>query len=441
MKLRNLVVAAIVLAALSAGVWWAKKHPSASTTAAATPPVQKIADIPQSKVQGIDISKKGSATLTLQAHNGRWSITSPGQYPADQDAVTTFLSALSPLNADTVVDDHPKDVAQFGLSDPQLSVTVHEANGKSDQFLLGSDVPAGSLTYLRTGAKPTVYAVANSVKSSFDKSVNDLRDKRLLTFDSNKVTSVDLVSSKGDLEFAKNNQGDWQIAKPQPARADSFQVEELLRKLADAKMDPSTNADNQKKIDAAFAGAQPVGMAKLTDAAGTQSLEVRKSKDDYYAKSSVVKGDYKISTDLGQEVGKSPDDFRNKKIFDFGFSDPTKLVVQQGSSEKTYARSGTDWKASGQTMDAGSVQALIDKLRDVAATKFVTSGFTSPMLTVAITSNDGKRSEKAEFAKVNDGYLARRGNEPTLYQVDNKAVSDILEAGKGIKPAAPGGKK
>ncbi len=437
MKPRSLVVAALILIALSGAVWWAKKHPESGTAATpATPAAVKLADIPQSQVKGIEIAKKGAAPLALQAANGRWAITSPDQYPADQEAVTTLLSAVSPLNADTVVDEKPKNVEQFGLNDPTITVTLHETNGKTDQFFIGSDVPANSLVYARLGSKPAVYAVASTFKTSIDKSENDLRDKRLLTFDTGKLTAVELDSSKGELAFGKNNLGDWQITKPHPERADSFQVEELLRKLGDAKMDLSGSADDRKKAAASFATGSPVGAAKVTDTAGMQGLEVRKVKDDYYARSTVVKGVYKISADLGQAVAKSLDDFRNKKIFDFGFSDPTKIGVQQDASTKQLLRSGSDWKMDGKTMDAGSVQAFIDKARDLAATKFLPGGFTSPIATISITSNDGKRFEKVEFAKSADGYFARRENEPVVYQLDAKPVNDMLDASKAIKPAA-----
>ena len=88
-------------------------------------------------------------------------------------------------------------------------------------------------------------------------------------------------------------------------------------------------------------------------------------------------------------------------------------------------RSGTDWKTGSQTIDAGTVQAFIDKLRDLAAAKFSTTGFTTPAFRIAVTSNDGKRVEKVDFAKVTDGYMARRENEPALYQIDTKAADDI----------------
>ncbi|MGH9583451.1 MAG: hypothetical protein ACRD4O_10990, partial [Bryobacteraceae bacterium] len=105
-------------------------------------------------------------------------------------------------------------------------------------------------------------------------------------------------------------------------------------------------------------------------------------------------------------------------------------------------RSGTDWKSNGKTMDPAAVQALIDDLRDLTSTKFLTKGFTNPDLSVTVTSNNGKRVEKAEFSKAANGYIARRENEPnTQYALDASAVNDILSASKAIKPAAHSKKK
>ncbi len=439
MSSRNLLIAAIVLAALSGLVWWTKRHPETSTTTA-TPSAPKLADISAGQIKELDLAKRGGPTIKLQRQNGTWQITSPETLPADQDAVSTLVGTLSPVNADGIVEDKPSDLAKFGLKDPNLTVSVHEANGKTDNLYFGDDVPAGSLVYVRVGTDPKVYTVSSGTKTSLDKSANDLRDKRLLTFNSNQLSRIELVTSKSDIEFGKNNQNEWQILKPQPYRADSFQVEELLRKLTDAKMDLSGTADDLKKAAAAAASGQPVATVKVSDASGTQTLDVRKNKDDFYAKSSVVNGVYKISSDLGKAVEQPLDDFRNKKIFDFGFNDLTKFEIQDGATVKTYVRTGTDWKLNGKTMTSGSVQSVIDKLRDLAASKFVDTGFTTPSLTITVWWNDGKRTDKAEFSTSNNGYIARRNNEPAQYLIDNQAVKDILEASKAIQPA-PSAKK
>jgi hypothetical protein len=439
MKQTKLLIAAAVLAGLSGLIWWVKKNPQDTTTA--TPAAPKLLDVPDARVQSVELQKKGSAPLTLTREKAKWTITSPQPYPADQDAAVSMVSSLSGVNADSVVDDKPGDVSKYGLTDPSLTVTAHETNGKTDKLSFGDDIPASALVYARVGTDPKVYAVSNSVRNSFSKEVNDLRDKRLLTFDPAQVSRLELVTPKSDVEFGKVNQTDWQIVKPQPYRADSSSIEDILRKLADAKMDLTTKPDDVKAAVTAFNTGRAVADAKVTDAGGVETLNVRQNKDDYYAHSSLVPGTFKISSDLGKLLDKPLDDFRNKKLFDFGFSDANRLEIQEGSTDKVYVRSGTDWKMSSVTVDPGSLQAVIDKLRDLSAASFVTTGFNSPDVGFTVVSNDGKRTEKVEFSKVADGYIARREGQPALYKLDAKSVNDILEAAKAIKPAAPTAKK
>ena len=103
------------------------------------------------------------------------------------------------------------------------------------------------------------------------------------------------------IEFGRN-QDEWQILKPKPLRADSTQVGELVGKLTDARMNLADSAESGKQAEADFAHGTPVAMAKVTDESGTQELQIRKSKDDYYAKSSVVEGAYKVDSGLAQSL-------------------------------------------------------------------------------------------------------------------------------------------
>ena len=435
MGLRNLLVALVIAAGLGGAVWFALKHPPGSETKAPADTSVKVVNIPEDQIKQIEVKKRDGSTITLAHENRKWSLIGKENYPADQDAASGLAGALAPLTAD-FLENKASDPTGYGLAPPALTVTVTRTNGKSDQILIGDDVPGGSQTYVERAGDPKVYLASTSLRSSFDKQVNDLRDKRLMTFDSDKVTRIELDAKKQSIEFGKNNQNDWQILKPKPYRADSFSVEDLLRKLKDAKMDLSVSAEDAKKAEAEFASGQPVATARVTDASSTQTLDVRKNKDSYFARSSAVKGVFKVSTDLGTGLDKSLDDFRNKKLFDFGFTDPTRIEVHNGSASWTYVKSGSDWKSNGKTMDSGAVQSVIDKLRDLAATKFVDTGFTTPALDMTVTSNDGKRVEKVEFSKTADGYIAQRVNEPALYQLDAKSVDDILKEIKEVKVAA-----
>jgi hypothetical protein len=87
-------------------------------------------------------------------------------------------------------------------------------------------------------------------------------------------------------------------------------------------------------------------------------------------------------------------------------------------------------------MDSTTVQNLIDKLRDLAASKFQDAGGGTAALEVTVTSNDGKRVEKVAINKQGDQYLAKRENEPSIYILDSKAADDLIKAAGDVKEAA-----
>jgi hypothetical protein len=443
MKNSGLMIAAVVLAALSGVLYWSNRHPASENTAKAsidTPP--KILTLKQEDISKVQIKKKGGEELDLaKGDAGKWQLTAPKQLGADQDAVSSLLSTVSSLNSERLVDDKPADLTQYGLAQPPLEIDITTKDAKPQKLLLGDDTPAGNAVFAKLDNDPRVFTIASYNKTSLDKSVNDLRDKRLLTLDFDKLSQLELVTKKQDIQFGRNKQ-EWQIVKPRPARADNFQVEEIVRKLRDAKMDTSSADADAKKAAAAFTSATQIATAKVTDAASTQELQIRKSKDDYYAKSTAVPGIYKVPSDVGQGLDKNVDDFRNKKLFDFGFEEPSKIELHDGAKAFFFTKGGQDWwSGDSKKLDSSTVQPLIDKIRELSASKFVDSGFTTPAVELSVASNDGKHVEKVVIAKSGDTYVAKRDNEPALYQLDSSSVTDLQKAAADVKPAPPTIKK
>jgi hypothetical protein len=437
MRIRGLLVATLVFLILGGILYWSEHHKPAEETAKASantsPPILKL---DQAAITKVEIKKKDVEPILLtKAGSGDWQISAPKALGADQSTVTGMISTLSSLNSERLIEEKAADLKTYGLDQPGVEVDVSEKDNKTQRLLIGDDTPAGSAVYAMVAGDPRIFTLASYNKSSFDKSLDDLRDKRLLTVNSDKVSRIELIRKNQDIEFGRNKD-EWQILKPKPLRADSFEVGELARKLTGARMELSGSEDDKKAVGA-FAQGGIIGTAKVTDESGTQELEIRKNKDNYYAKSSVVEGVYKVGTELGQALDKSLDDFRNKKLFDFGYSDPDKIELHSGAKACFVTKGGADWwGADGKKLDAGSVQELISKLRDLTASKFVDSGFTQPEIEATVVSNDGKRVEKALISKSGNGYVARRENEPALYGLDSGPVEDLQKAVEAVKPAA-----
>lgn len=356
----------------------------------------------------------------------------------------SLTSTAANLPADRTIDDNATDLASYGLAPAADEVVFKMRDGKTKTLLIGDSNPTGNDVYAKLAGDTHLYTMGSASKTSFDKESKDLRDKRLLTFDQEKATRVELTAKKESIEFGRINQTDWQILKPKPLRADGFAVEELVRKLKEATMDTSMSPEDTKKAAATWATATPVATVKVTDPGGTQTLEVRKVKtkdakeaEDFYAKSSVVDGVYKVSKDLGTGVDKGLDDFRNKKVFDFGFSDPTKIDFKDGTRTASYQKSGDKWTSNGKTMDSTTIQALVDKLRDLAATKFVEGGYGVTQVEIAVISNDGKRTERVYIAPGTDGkFIAKREGEAAMYEIDGNTIAELRGVAADVKEEA-----
>lgn len=437
MKLRGLIIAMVVLAALTGTLYWSNHHKPAETGEASSETAPKILALKQDDISRIDLKKKGADQLTLaKDSSGKWQITAPQPFAAEPTAVSSLLGTLSSLSSERLVDDRASDLKPYGLAGAALEADVTEKDNKTQKLLLGDNTPTGSAVYAKLEGDPRIFTVASYEKNNIDKTPNDLRDKRLLPVDSDKISQIEFIAKKQDIEFGRNKD-EWQIVKPKPLRADSMQVEDLIRTLTNAKMDLSGSGD-AKKIAAAFASGTPVATAKVTAESGTQQLEVRKNKDDYYAKSSAVSGVYKVAGTVGQGLDKGLDDFRNKKLFDFGFNDPNKIEIHDGPKAYFLTRNGSDWwNGSGKKLDESGVQSLLDKIRDLSASKFPDSGFSALAITVSVTSNDGKKLEKVLISKSGASYVAQRENEPALYALDANNVADLQKAAEDLKTEPP----
>jgi hypothetical protein len=432
LKPTGLLSATVVLLILGGTVYYFQKHPKAPD-APATPAAPKILSVSEGDIQAIRIAKSGADPIVLKNLANNWVIAEPKQLPADQDTVKSMVSSLSTLNSDRLIDDHPADLSGFGLTTPSEEIDVTLKNGTVDKILLGSDTPSGSDTYAKLDGKAPVYSLISSTKSAFDKTVTDLRDKRILPFNQDKVTAITLTSKGPPFTFGKNAQGEWQITKPSPMRADTTQVDDLLRKLKDAKMD--TTATDQKAIDTQFNGGTALATATVTDNTGPMAVTVKKGKDNsYYARSSAIEGIYKVGSDFGDGLkDKDVDSFRNKKLFEFGFSDPTKIEIDGAAYQKT----GDKWTGPKGQIDAGSIQTVIDKLRDLSAAKFADKLSGALNLSLVVTSGDNHKVEKVIVNQAGSDFEAQREGDPTVYVIDAAAFGELRKAVAGIKPFQP----
>jgi hypothetical protein len=179
MRLRGLIAAMIVLAGLGGALYWSNRSIAAGGSETTPEPVPKVVELQQEDILRLDLQRKGQKTVTLEKDaSGNWQLTAPQKLRADEGEVRNLLFALTPLNADRLLEEKAAGFRPYGLEEPSLQLTITARDNKPRKLLFGDETPTGNGVYARLENDPRVFIVAAYNQRALDKGVNDLRDKK-----------------------------------------------------------------------------------------------------------------------------------------------------------------------------------------------------------------------------------------------------------------------
>ena len=432
MKANPLVIAVLLLALLGGAVWYTREHPPADEDEA-----PKVLDLDEDAIREVTLKTRGDEPITVvRGADDEWAFGGGLAIAADDSAIGLMIGSLASLNAERVVSENVLEWQPYDLEEPVLSVRYDLVDG-SGELQFGRDTPTGSGVFTRLKDDPRLFTVYSYNKTSFEKSVFDLRDKRLLRLDDDSITTVTVLAGRRTLGFAKDGD-DWRIVEPRELRADDFTVGDWVRAVRTAEM---TEVLEVGEATGAYSFRRPLATVRVTDSGGDHELVIAKDGDTYYARSSGHEGVYEVSSTLAESLDKPVEEFRKKKLFDFGYADPARVEVRVGELSVAVVRSENNWMLEsdgGRELDGGTVQTLLDRLRSLTATAFPSDrasdqgryGLSAAAIEATVTpGEEGGAAEKVVVSSPDKApvYAARDG-EPSTYEIEQSAAQDIERA-------------
>lgn len=436
MKANPLAIAVIALALLGAAVWYTRENPPPDEDAA-----PKVVDVEEEDIRKLTLQQAGEDPITVvRGEDDEWRFGGGLEIAADDTSIGLMVSSLASLNADRVVSENVIEWGPYDLEDPELAVSYELAEG-GGELQFGRDTPTGSGVFARLKGDGRLFTVYRYNKTSFEKSVFDLRDKRLLHLDEDSISDVTVKAGGRTIGFRQED-GDWQIVQPLDLRADDFTVGDLVRAVRTAEM-TEVLAEGGDHGDYSFAS--PTATVTVSDGQGSHELVLAKDGDTHYARSSAQEGVFKVSSTLAESLDKPVADFRNRKLFDFGYADPAHVDVQAGDASVSVVHSEDKWlleSEGGREVDGVKVQTLLDRLRNLTATEFPSDrtedqarfGLGDAAIQAAVTpEGEGAVPEKVRISSADQAEVyAARDSEPSTYQVEQSAAQDIRRAVEDI---------
>jgi len=175
------------------------------------------------------VLESGDQEMRFEKKDGTWEILHPVRSGADAFAFSRLLTRLTGLKSQRPITESPKDLSEFGLHEPAVSLTF-KAGDHENTLRIGDISPIEKGYYVNTGKDRKVYLIAGDDKRALDRPLLELRDKKLFTLKTDRVRQV-VIARKGERWILEKKVGKWIFQGDEDLKIDTEKVEAFLRPM------------------------------------------------------------------------------------------------------------------------------------------------------------------------------------------------------------------
>jgi hypothetical protein len=190
---------------------------------------KRLADFPLERVRRIRLEGSGPAIdAARETGDGPWRIVAPGMYEADAAAVNSLVNRFRYLRARDFVDRAVG--TEFGFESPPARLLVTLDDGTMHELTLGRE--EDDQVFARVSGRATVYKVPATTRTDLTKTVQDLREKRIMKFEPNDAVLLTIALGDTTLVAEKDSAGVWRFTDEPGRPLVKWRIEDPIRNLS-----------------------------------------------------------------------------------------------------------------------------------------------------------------------------------------------------------------
>ena len=468
MSPRNLGLLVLVAALLGAFVYFYEVRGGAERKEAAQEAKHLFADLDAKSVSAIELKTVDGKPAKLSRTDKGWEVVEPLHYPADELNADGMTTALSELSSDKEIPS-PQEASVYGLDDT-ARVVRFTASGKEHVLRIGKKTPVGSDTYVAADDSPRVFTVPTYRANAFLRTLDELREARILRFDREAIERIELSWPGGGVTLARQ-EGSWRLLAPLQGPADGTAVDTLLANLSYLRasgFEDQPMSDAEAGLDPPDLRVELVGKpAKEGAEAPHYVLAIGRTND---RKTRVVRTDsptlFRIATERLDDFPHTVLAYRDKEVAHFDVRDAERVEIAfqgpQGEVRRVLEHAPSGWTAGDEKLVAGKAERLVAELSHLKGKDIVGEGMDAaalaplglepPRVTLRVLPAPPKEGGEARpLATIELGTLdaktglpARAADGNTVFRLDPALAEHLptsLEAWQGRFLEKPGAAK
>jgi hypothetical protein len=150
----------------------------------------------------------------VRAGDKNWDILSPIKTTADLSTMNSLLFDLKDAKITEFIKISLDIPEVFGLNTPRKSLHLKMKDGSTWTLQLGNQSSDGQQVFANRSDESTVFSISKEVVGKLFRSLHDLRNKKLLEFESNEVNKISIKTPDKLFELKKKD-SEWILEKPE----------------------------------------------------------------------------------------------------------------------------------------------------------------------------------------------------------------------------------
>ena len=387
----------------------------------------------------IRCEKQVASNTAAAGQLGAWQMTQPVKAKADARVVEEIVSALGSLRVVVFEADGEYDLADYGLSQPRITVTLQStADDQIQELQIGSDAGTPGRIYVASSEHHAVYAVNKEIYTKLNRTVFDLRDKRVIDFQRTATHRFTIRQGDSEIVCQKDVEGEWEITAPVALKADEEAVDDLLFGV-DALRVVAFVDDQPKNLQPYGLDSPSIEVSFMVPNTEPAVLLVGKMKgDNIYVKAQNAEPVFLVKQTLLDLVGMGVAGLRNKQILDFDSDAAAKIVLKHGDVNLTCQKQGTNWRLTFPVQEQaknGAIRSIIQQVNQLTVEAFLavspsitTTGFDTPEIRLVVTLKD-RTEHLLEIGELADDrhHYGHLQNAPDTVFLLNKETAENLK--------------
>jgi hypothetical protein len=161
----------------------------------------KLPKIAKTDISKIEISSQDT-TISLNKKDSKWRLEPKG-YLADTNRVENMLDIIEKLTVTTLVSES-KNYSRYNLDvSNKIAVKAWAGDRLRRDFEVGKAATSYRHTFVKLAGDDRVYHGRGNFRDRFDETVDELRDKTVLSFDQAKIEEIHITKGEQEMAFVR----------------------------------------------------------------------------------------------------------------------------------------------------------------------------------------------------------------------------------------------